>query len=272
MDPDRSVSHMLSALSPARRRFVLAFAGVVVAVVLAVVATMVARSRADAVHPVAQDRPGPVVLVSGYGGSVSALAPLVQALSAQGRDTVVAPVVRGGTGDLAAQAEALRGVVEATLRRTGAGSVDLVGYSAGGVVARAFVRDHGGGSLVRRVLTVGSPHHGTEVAQLALDVAGGCPTACRELAPDSSFLLALNAGDETPPGPEFVSVWSSADGSIRPRDSSALDGALDFTVQSVCPAELTSHGGLPGDPVVLATLTSVLAPGPPAAPTGVACG
>ena len=51
--------------------------------------------------------------------------------------------------------------------RTGTDSVDVVGYSAGGVIARLFVRDDGGDSVVRRVLTLGSPHHGTDVAALA---------------------------------------------------------------------------------------------------------
>ena len=67
--------------------------------------------------------------------------------------------------------------------RTGAASVDLVGYSAGGVIARLYVRDEGGASVVRRVLTLGSPHHGTDVAALATEVAGGCPTACEQLTP-----------------------------------------------------------------------------------------
>ena len=144
------------------------------------------------------------------------------------------PAVGGGTGDIAAQADALGRQADAALSRFHAHSVDVVGYSAGGVVAREWVRG-GGASVARRVLSVGSPQHGTDLAELAVGLGGGCPTACRQLEPDSALLRRLNAHDETPAGPVFVSVWSSADQVVVPADSARLGGALDLTVQSVCP-------------------------------------
>jgi triacylglycerol esterase/lipase EstA (alpha/beta hydrolase family) len=237
---------------------------------LAVVAAVVVRLTAS-VTPVAQDDPGPVLLVSGYGGSTRALDPVREALTRGGRDVVVVPPVGGGTGDIAEQARALDGVADDAMHRFDAGSVDVVGYSAGGVVARKWVRDDGGAGKARRVLSVGSPQHGTAVAELAAGVAGRCPTACRQLEPDSDLLRALNAHDETPDGPRFVSVWSDADEVVVPPDSARLDGAVNLTVQSVCPRARTSHAGLPGDPVVLALLDSSLGVDPPAVPTDVAC-
>jgi triacylglycerol esterase/lipase EstA (alpha/beta hydrolase family) len=149
--------------------------------------------------------------------------------------------------------------------------VDVVGYSAGGVVARSWVRDFGGASLARRVFSLGSPQHGTSVADLAVSVAGRCPTACRQLEPDSHLLRALNAGDETPRGPRFVSVWSTADRVVVPPGSALLAGALNFTVQSICPSAATAHGALPSDPVVQAALGSTLGPGAPQRPAEVHC-
>ena len=237
---------------------------------LGAVAAVVVRLTAS-VTPVAQDDPGPVLLVSGYGGSTRALDPVREALTRGGRDVVVVPPVGGGTGDIAEQARALDGVADDAMHRFDAGSVDVVGYSAGGVVARKWVRDDGGAGKARRVLSVGSPQHGTAVAELAAGVAGRCPTACRQLEPDSDLLRALNAHDETPDGPRFVSVWSDADEVVVPPDSARLDGAVNLTVQSVCPRARTSHAGLPGDPVVLALLDSSLGVDPPAVPTDVAC-
>jgi len=262
---------VLAGLSPARRRFLLSVAGLAALVAVVAVAVPVLRSRLDSGAPADQARPGPVLLVTGYGGSVASLAPLAGTLRADGRDATVVPPVAGGTGDLRAQARVLDAVARAVLARTGAPSVDVVGYSAGGVVARLWVRDLGGDRLARRVLSIGSPQHGTAVAALAAGAAG-CPLACEQLAPDSAVLQTLNAGDETPDGPRFISVWSTSDRTVLPPRSASLAGALDLTVQSVCPAERTGHGDLPSDPVVLAALGSTLGPGPPRPPRASLCG
>ena len=181
------------------------------------------------------------------------------------------PAVGGGTGDIADQADALDGVADEAIKRFDAPSVDVVGYSAGGVVAREWVRHADGAGKARRVLSVGSPQHGTTVAELAVGFAGQCPTACRQLEPDSDLLRALNARDETPDGPRFISVWSDADEVVVPPDSALLDGALNLTVQSVCSGVQTSHEDLPSDPVVLALLGTALGASTPAAPTDVPC-
>jgi triacylglycerol esterase/lipase EstA (alpha/beta hydrolase family) len=259
---------VLEGLAPARRRFVVGTVVVVAVLLVAVAGTFVVRA-VDRSGPVPQGTLGPVVLVAGYGGGTGSFGPLLRTLESAGREVVVAPPVADNTGDLDVQAQALEDTVTDVLDRTGAASVDVVGYSAGGVVARVWVRDHGGDRQARRVLTLGSPHHGTDLA--GLGAVAGCPTACVELAPDSPFLTRLNSGDETPAGPEWVSVWTTADETVVPPSSADLRGALTFTVQSVCPGATTSHGDLPEDPVVLAAVTSVLGDGPPAAPRDVSC-
>lgn len=242
--------------------------GVVGLLALVVAGSAVFRAYDDP-EPVAQDRFGPVLLVSGYGGNTAVLAPLAAALEASGRSVEVLPVLGDGTGDLDVQAEALAARAELAIEN-GAPSVDVVGYSAGGVVARAWVADHGGDERARRVVTIGSPHHGTDAAQIALDAAGTCPVGCRQLAPDSGFLRALNARDETPAGPVFVSVWSESDRVVTPADSARLDGAVNVTVQQLCADARTSHGGLPGDPAVIATTLGALA-GVVSVPDDVSC-
>ena len=107
----------------------------------------------------------------------------------------------------------------ASVQDRGATSVDVVGYSAGGVVARLWVRDKGGVDLARRVLTLGSPHHGTTQAALGAEFAGGCPPACEQLVPDSDVLRRLNAGDETPDGPLWATIRSTSDQVVTPVES-----------------------------------------------------
>ncbi len=92
-----------------------------------------------------QDALGPVLLVPGYGGATAALDVLADALRQSGRDATVVALAGDGTGDLREQAEVLDDAVQRALERTGAASVDLVGYSAGGVTARLWARDFGGG-------------------------------------------------------------------------------------------------------------------------------
>jgi triacylglycerol lipase len=264
---------VLDHLAPARRRLVLGVVSLaclgVVAVLAGVVVPHVVRSD-PAVHPVAQDSQPPVLLVPGYGGDTDALEPLAAALRASGRDVNIVPLAGNGTGDLNLQAA----VVENAVRRVaGPGAaVDLVGYSAGGIIVRLWERDFGGGSVARRIITLGSPHHGTDLASLATDLAPDrCPAACRQLARGSDLLRSLDAGDETPPGPAWVSIWTDDDQVSTPPDTASLAGALDIAVQRVCPGHQVTHGQLPGDPVVIAMVLDELHPTPTRMPTASVC-
>ena len=125
--------------------------------------------------------------------------------------------------------------------------------------------------MTRRVVTLGSPHHGTSQAALGAEFAGGCSKACEQLVPDSDLLRRLNAGEETPAGPLWVTVRSTRDQVVTPVDSAALAGALNLVVQDVCPRSTAAHGELPRDPVVVAALGSVLGVETPQVPANVGC-
>lgn len=260
----------LNGLAPARRRlaFVL-LAGIAVALVAGLGMWTVRGLAGGGIAE--QSRPGPVLVVPGYGGDTVGLSPLVAELRREDRDAFVFEATDAGTGDLREQARGLARLADKAMKGSGADSVDVIGYSAGGVVARLYVRDEGGASVVRRVLTLGSPHHGAEVALAAQDAAGGCPTACEQLVPDSDLLRQLDAGDETPDGPRWVTMRSLNDQTVTPVDSAVLEGALNIEIQDLCPAATTTHGQLPGDPVVLALLPSVLGSETPRVPPDVAC-
>jgi triacylglycerol lipase len=263
---------VLSGLAPARRRLVLSLVAAVVVTLLAGVGVLVAgRLTADQALPVSQETPGPVLLVPGYGGGQGALQSLAELLRSQGRDATIVTVPGNGTGDLADTAEALDEAADAALARTGADSVDVVGYSAGGVVARVWVAD-GGADVARRVVTLGSPHHGTTLADLAGDVAPSqCPVGCTQLGTTSDLLARLNARDETPDGPTWVSIWTEQDQTVTPPDSARLEGALNIAVQDVCRGARVGHGDLPSNPVVQAMVVAELRAGDPVAPTQAVC-
>jgi triacylglycerol lipase len=259
---------VLDTLSPQRRRLVTLLAALGLAVAVAIAVLVVARGgRSDA----DQSRPGPVILVPGYGGQLSSLDDIAARLRRAGRTVQVLSLPDGGTGDLHGQADALDVVVQRDLRR-GAPSVDLVGYSAGGVVVRLWVKEGSHAAHARRVVTIGSPSHGTEVAGAAgLLLGGACGGACAQLQPDSDLLDTLNEGDETPDGPVWVSLWSNADQTVVPPDSARLEGADDITVQSVCPSDSVSHSQEPRDPAVIGLVLTALGTGPAPHPTTADC-
>jgi triacylglycerol lipase len=260
----------LSGLAPARRRLVVVLLGILAVALVTALGTFTVTELRGGSHA-DQSRLGPVIVVPGYGGGITDLAPLIEELRREGREAVVFVPTGGGKGDLRVQARRLGALADRTLSRTGDDSVDVVGYSAGGVVIRLWIRDDDGASVVRRVLTLGSPHHGTDVAALAQEVAGGCPAACEQLATGSDLLRRLDAGDETPDGPSWVTVRTDDDDIVTPSDSAMLEGALNIRVQDLCPAATTSHGQLPSDPVVRATLSSVLGRPTPAVPQDITC-
>ena len=256
---------MLSSLAPARRRLVLGCcAAVLIALVAALGVAVAGRGDGQGARAVPQNLPGPVLLVPGYGGSTSALSVLAVRLRQQGKDVEVVSLPGNAQGDLAVQARALAAAAQRAIDRTGAASVDVVGYSAGGVVARLWVSQARGSAPVRRVVALGSPQHGTELASLGV-LAGQCPTACQQLDPASDLLAGLNAGSgsEVPDGPAFVSLWTRHDEVVIPPSSAVLAGGINIEIQSVCPASAVTHSQLPSDPLVAAMVAAELQPAPP---------
>jgi triacylglycerol lipase len=232
-------------VSPRRRLLLLAVAALVV-VAAAVSAARLAPSQSTPTARAPQDQPGPVLLVTGYGGGTAGLEVLAAALRASGRTATVVPAADGGTGDLRAAADALAAAADDALARSGAPSVDVVGYSAGGVVARLWAREHS--AQARRIVTLGSPHHGTRLAALGAALApASCPVACQQLVPGSPLLDEL---DETPDGPQWLSLWSAQDEVVTPPRSARLEGAVNVELQDVCAGAVVRHGELPTAPLV----------------------
>jgi triacylglycerol lipase len=249
---------MFASLAPARRRLVVAVLSVLVAAALVGVLIAVLNQGGTKAKPIAQDIAGPVLLLPGYGGSTTGLAALATKLRAAGRDATVVSLPDNAQGDLADQAKVVASAAKAALARTGAASVDVVGYSAGGVVARLWLKQDGGAAITRRIVTLGSPQHGTALATLGSLFAGECPVACQQLVPGSPVLAQLNARPEVPAGPAFVSLWSSKDQVVLPPDSAELAGAVNIQIQGVCASSVVNHTQLPTDPLVEAMVVAEL--------------
>ena len=252
----------VESVSPRRRALL---AAVAVAVVLGLAAAVAAgtgtlrRARPE----LAGAAEVPVLLAPGYNGTPASLAMLAARLRSAGREVVVGGRPDRGTGDLRASARVLAAAVD----RTGASRVALVGFSAGGVVVRVLLADPARALRARRVVLLGTPNHGTELAGAAAALDPGlCGGACAQLAPGSALLAELNRDDETPPGPEFFSIWTALDQTVTPPATATLEGATNVRVQDVCASAQVGHGGLVTDPLALGLVVGALAGSLPEAP------
>jgi triacylglycerol esterase/lipase EstA (alpha/beta hydrolase family) len=122
---------------------------------------------------------------------------------------------------------------------------------------------------VRRVVTLGSPLHGTEIAAASGVLApGACPVACQQLSPGSALLDDL---DRQPLDVPWLSMWTEDDQTVVPPDSARLSGAINVSLQQVCPGAAVSHSQLPTDPQVTALVLRALKQGTLTAPTAGDC-
>jgi len=211
-----------------------------------------------------------VIVVHGYGGDTSMLDALVARLQRAGRHTILLALPDNAQGDLNAQARVLAAEVAHELA-AGARSVDLVGYSAGGLVVGLFVAQHP--SQVRRVVTLGSPFHGTAIAALAAGLApSACPTACQQMVPGSAILTAVDAASPTRTGVPWLSLWTSHDEVVQPPSSARFAGADNVELQTVCADDVSDHLRLPQDPLAEGLTLKALGALPLPTPTAADCG
>lgn len=102
--------------------------------------------------------------------------------------------------------------------------VTIVGHSLGGLLARWYLQELGGaadhGGPVDRLITIASPHAGTDKARFAPGPLGAA------LRPGSKVLEQLRAGRERVPSVAHLAVVAGRDRMISPPDSAgAVDGA-----------------------------------------------
>ena len=124
-------------------------------------------------------------------------------------------------------AQAVRTRVNEILAATGAAKVDIVTHSMGGLSSRYYVKNLGGQTTVDDWVSLAGPNHGTTWAY-------GCFffSPCNQMIPGSSFLNALNSGDETPGAVNYGTWWSPCDELINPDTSTILSGATN--TQTAC--------------------------------------
>ncbi|MBN1538361.1 MAG: hypothetical protein JW908_16610 [Anaerolineales bacterium] len=163
----------------------------------------------------------PVLLVHGIDNSSKRLRTMQRALLQRGFSSVVAMDIVPSNGSIRFEAmgKQVRDAAFQLLHSTGAPKIDIVAYSMGALAARYFIQRLGGKSMVRRFVSISGPHHGTFNAYFRLN------TGCRQMRPNSDFLIALNS-DIDPFGDVAVfSFYTPYDLMVLPGKSSIIPGA-----------------------------------------------
>ena len=147
--------------------------------------------------------PRPIILVHGYIMNRANFLPLAHRLTCAGLGPI-SGFEYWSLGKTSSAARRLGAYVDKVCAATGADKVDLIGHSMGGMVGRYFVSLGGGGEQVRNLITIGSPHAGTDVSGFGF----GRPQ--RELHPGSGLLDRLESAP-VPPDTRITSIWSRSD-------------------------------------------------------------
>jgi pimeloyl-ACP methyl ester carboxylesterase len=152
--------------------------------------------------------------------------------------------------------------IDAICVATGAAQVILIAHSMGGLVARAYLR-HFGAARVARLVTIGTPHHGSV---LAWTFIGRC---LAQMRPGNPWLAALNRAEgEAAPVP-ITSIWSRHDSMVAPQSSAELACAQNVAVVGIGHNALLSHRGVIDQVArVIAGAGTDGTPVPPSAPPG----
>lgn len=140
--------------------------------------------------------------------------------------------------------------------------VDLIAHSQGGLVNRwALLWWPDVEGLVDDYISLATPQHGTVVANgLCLQNLVGCTEAVQQQRTTAQFIEAINRDDETPGRVSYTSIYSLTDEIVPPiSDPSALEGASNILVQSVCPLRVVTHLGQLTDAAVFELVVDALA-------------
>ena len=166
-------------------------------------------------------RPGagraPVLLIHGYGCSRAAWWWQRRQLVAAGWSVATINLEPIYTS-IENYVEPLARRIDEVLAATGATRLILVGHSMGGLVARAYLRRHGA-ARVLRLVTLGTPHGGSELARFGLG------QNARQMRPACAWLAGLG----TPPV-DTLTIYSVHDNYVLPPTHLELPGAQRCTL------------------------------------------
>lgn len=172
------------------------------------------------------------------------------------------PQTYNTTGDIQISVQYLVYAIRKTYELSGR-KVAIFGISQGALLPRialTYWKDLR--SKVSDVIGAAGTHHGTNVITNACNESVPCPAAGWQQKKGSNLLDALNSQPDETPGANvaWTTIRSLSDQTVRPvtksakTSTSALKGATNILIQSVCKGRSVSHIGTALDSVTFAAI------------------
>jgi pimeloyl-ACP methyl ester carboxylesterase len=168
----------------------------------------------------------PIVLVHGVIDNHAAFTVMEYALRRRGFQTLSAYDYGLLTHNIPQAAVHLGEAIEELAASTGYERVHVIGHSLGGLIARYYVQRLGGDHYVHTLVTLGTPHQGTQLAW-----AAPLLPLVRQLTPNSSLIQEL-AEPASECRTRFIAFYSDIDHLIVPSHNARLDHP-DLNVQNI---------------------------------------
>ncbi|EGF32691.1 putative lipase transmembrane protein [Oxalobacteraceae bacterium IMCC9480] len=192
-------------------------------------------------QPAAQPVGLPVLLIHGYGCNSAYWRSMSQRLSDanithHGID--LEPPLAGIDSYVPAIARA----IDTLARDSHCDQVILVAHSMGGLISRAYLREHGC-DRIAAVITLGTPHHGTALARGGIGINSQQMCCSADNTP-SAWLQQLAGSETTQTRGLFTSIYSHHDNIVSPQYSAHLDGATNLAVAGIGHVALGMNSGI----------------------------
>lgn len=183
----------------------------------------------------------PVLLVGGWANHDGSWASWMRSLARDGVRAFPVTVPGNAMGDLRDGARFVAQEIDRIKALTGAKRVDVVGFSAGGLIVREAARTHAARDSIDAVITLATPNQGLGInpaglsrfVDPALRVVAG--TSSAQMRYGSEFLTALNrpgAPNSAGPNVRFGSVYSAyIDGAV-PGFRATIPGARNIGIKT----------------------------------------
>jgi triacylglycerol lipase len=185
--------------------------------------TLLSPRRAG-VRAIDDDGRRPIVFVHGLLGHPGNFLPMRKFLAYRGYKRSYA-VALESVATMSASAEQLSRFIEEVIRVNDLGSdatVDCVGHSMGGLIARLALEDPATSARISTLITLGTPHLGTYAARF------GATENVVDLRPGSQVLTRLRSQlpwRGPPEQPRLFAMWSPSDVLLLPAEAACAPGA-----------------------------------------------